>query len=455
LRFAEGYYRESARSATVGAFFITKRLTVPSVGLTCKIQIWDTAGQEQFKPLAPMYYSSAAAAIVCYDPSNAKSLQTLNYWLDELHKNVPAGRIVIALAACKCDLLSAATAGGAGAGAGGNNNVNSATTDNCMTDNCSSANLTASTSTIPVNNTSTNNTAATAAAAAVAEKQAQAAVSLQQVEEMAQQMGAIFVPTSAKTNENVTELFSMVAERVLQFQKQQQTYNKNHHGSSNNASTTTIPVTLGGTNHHHHDGSGSTNANASRNNGMLAKSPKQNQHQTIGHDTNININTNTTASYASTTYPQHVISSQRNHYQHTSTNSSNDLNNISQEEYDEHMHRRSHHHHHHHHHHPNNNHNNSNNNNNFDYSPTRYLSKTSALGMNGGPILTHPPKQQVQQQQPQHYSSDDVQKTASTSNSGGIGIAGFAASATMCGDADYLTCAGLPERDENGKCIIS
>ena len=45
LRFAEGYYREEARSATVGAFFITKRLQVQ--GITCKIQIWDTAGQEQ------------------------------------------------------------------------------------------------------------------------------------------------------------------------------------------------------------------------------------------------------------------------------------------------------------------------------------------------------------------------------------------------------------------------
>ena len=54
LRFAEGYYRESSRNPTVGAFFITKRLTVQ--GMTAKIQIWDTAGQEQFKKLAPMYY---------------------------------------------------------------------------------------------------------------------------------------------------------------------------------------------------------------------------------------------------------------------------------------------------------------------------------------------------------------------------------------------------------------
>ena len=75
LRFAEGYYRESSRNPTVGAFFITKRLTVQ--GMTAKIQIWDTAGQEQFKKLAPMYYKSAAAAIVCYDVTSPKSFETL------------------------------------------------------------------------------------------------------------------------------------------------------------------------------------------------------------------------------------------------------------------------------------------------------------------------------------------------------------------------------------------
>lgn len=102
LRFTEGYYREEARSATVGAFFMTKRLQVS--GLTCKIQIWDTAGQSQFRPMAPMYYKNAAAAIVCYDVTNPSSYQTLRYWLDELHRNIPAGSIVICMAACKCDL---------------------------------------------------------------------------------------------------------------------------------------------------------------------------------------------------------------------------------------------------------------------------------------------------------------------------------------------------------------
>lgn len=102
LRFAEGYYREEARSSTVGAFFITKRLQVQ--GITCKLSIWDTAGQEQFKCMAPMYYRNAAAAIVCYDVTSPSSYKTMRFWVDELHRNIPAGNIVICIAATKTDL---------------------------------------------------------------------------------------------------------------------------------------------------------------------------------------------------------------------------------------------------------------------------------------------------------------------------------------------------------------
>lgn len=105
LRFAEGHYREAAREPTVGAFFITKRIQT-SNGITCKIQIWDTAGQAKFRSMAPMYYRNAAAAIVCYDVTSAQSYRVMKDWLTELHNNVPAGSIVIAIAATKCDILS-------------------------------------------------------------------------------------------------------------------------------------------------------------------------------------------------------------------------------------------------------------------------------------------------------------------------------------------------------------
>lgn len=98
LRFAEGYYK--SRPATIGAFFLTKRLTVHSI--TCKLLIWDTAGQEQYQKLASTYYQNAAAVIVCYDVSNPRSLVRLRGWIDELQGS--ASERVLAIAACKCDL---------------------------------------------------------------------------------------------------------------------------------------------------------------------------------------------------------------------------------------------------------------------------------------------------------------------------------------------------------------
>jgi hypothetical protein len=52
-----------------------------------------------------MYYRNAAAAIVCYDVTSPQSYQTMRFWLDELHRNIPAGSIVICIAATKTDLV--------------------------------------------------------------------------------------------------------------------------------------------------------------------------------------------------------------------------------------------------------------------------------------------------------------------------------------------------------------
>ncbi|CAJ1915189.1 unnamed protein product [Cylindrotheca closterium] len=102
MRFAEGYYRETSRNATVGASFTTKRLTVR--GVTSKIQIWDTSGQDQFKRLASMYYKQAAAAIICYDISSPETFEAVKSWIDELQSKA-TNRIVIGICATKSDLV--------------------------------------------------------------------------------------------------------------------------------------------------------------------------------------------------------------------------------------------------------------------------------------------------------------------------------------------------------------
>jgi Ras-related protein Rab-5C len=151
LRFVEGSYKEE-RTPTVGAFFITKRLQVENI--LCKISIWDTAGQPQFRPLAKMYYAHAAAAILCFSYSSRQSWQVTKFWLEELHRNVPAGNIVLCLCACKSDVSPHV-------------------------------------------------------------------VSSKEAQELAAANGAMLVETSAAKDHNVSQVFSKVAERVLQFQKKE------------------------------------------------------------------------------------------------------------------------------------------------------------------------------------------------------------------------------------------
>jgi small GTP-binding protein len=50
-------------------------------GTAIEIQLWDTAGQEQYRSLAPVYYRSATAAIVVFDLSNRGSFENVSKWI--------------------------------------------------------------------------------------------------------------------------------------------------------------------------------------------------------------------------------------------------------------------------------------------------------------------------------------------------------------------------------------
>lgn len=80
---------------------MSKMITVNSKPL--KFQIWDTAGQEKYHSLAPMYYRGAAAAIIVYDITRANTFKTLKNWVEELQSKGPKD-IAIAIAGNKADL---------------------------------------------------------------------------------------------------------------------------------------------------------------------------------------------------------------------------------------------------------------------------------------------------------------------------------------------------------------
>ena len=68
---------------TIGVEFATKPVPLKTGG-TVRVQIWDTAGQEKYHSLAPMYYRGAQAAIVVYDVTNPDTFARAKTWVKEL-----------------------------------------------------------------------------------------------------------------------------------------------------------------------------------------------------------------------------------------------------------------------------------------------------------------------------------------------------------------------------------
>ncbi|OHT13085.1 small GTP-binding protein [Tritrichomonas foetus] len=85
-RFVQGTFDRNM-PATIGAAFLTKVITTPNGNV--RLQLWDTAGQEKFRSLAPMYYRSAAVAVLVYDITQKQSLDGLEDWAAEIADKAP------------------------------------------------------------------------------------------------------------------------------------------------------------------------------------------------------------------------------------------------------------------------------------------------------------------------------------------------------------------------------
>ena len=57
---------------------------------TVQLDLWDTAGQEQYRSLTKIFYKDAAAAILVYDITRKDSfLELKNYWYDQVKETAP------------------------------------------------------------------------------------------------------------------------------------------------------------------------------------------------------------------------------------------------------------------------------------------------------------------------------------------------------------------------------
>ena len=102
LRFVKNQFNAD-QVTTVGAAFLQSPVPLDDSEDKIQFGIWDTAGSERYKALAPMYYRGAEAAIVVYDITSFESFEGAKAWVREL-KLYGQPNVVVALAANKCDL---------------------------------------------------------------------------------------------------------------------------------------------------------------------------------------------------------------------------------------------------------------------------------------------------------------------------------------------------------------
>lgn len=101
-KWQNGTFDPQRRSTVAAAFF---QKTIVSNGKNIDIQLWDTAGQEEYHSLAPIYFKDAHAALLVYSVTDATSFDRMMQWKNELVM-ARGENIKLIIAANKIDMVS-------------------------------------------------------------------------------------------------------------------------------------------------------------------------------------------------------------------------------------------------------------------------------------------------------------------------------------------------------------
>ena len=104
LRFSKGFFTEDYKM-TIGVDFHVKTISIDTFEgpIKCKLQLWDTGGQERFSSIRPMYYRGSLGTILVFDLTNSASFEHLPGWIEEVRANIKSD-IPVLLVGNKSDL---------------------------------------------------------------------------------------------------------------------------------------------------------------------------------------------------------------------------------------------------------------------------------------------------------------------------------------------------------------
>jgi Ras-related protein Rab-23 len=93
-RFCTGTFSGEYKK-TIGVDFLQKKVFVPSQSETVTMDLWDTAGQEEFDTLTRNYYRGAQACVIVFSTTDRASFVAVEGWKTKVEREVQGLPIVI------------------------------------------------------------------------------------------------------------------------------------------------------------------------------------------------------------------------------------------------------------------------------------------------------------------------------------------------------------------------
>ena len=100
LRFAQNDFK-SEYQLTIGVEFGAKNIDIDNKKY--RLQIWDTAGQENYRSITRAYYKNSVCAILVYDITNRDSFEHITSWIEDCLAQSPK-TVFMVLVGNKSDL---------------------------------------------------------------------------------------------------------------------------------------------------------------------------------------------------------------------------------------------------------------------------------------------------------------------------------------------------------------
>eukprot|EP01029_Cantina_marsupialis_P022224 TRINITY_DN5417_c0_g1_i2.p1 TRINITY_DN5417_c0_g1~~TRINITY_DN5417_c0_g1_i2.p1 ORF type:complete len:208 (+),score=39.85 TRINITY_DN5417_c0_g1_i2:51-626(+) len=99
LRYTRDMFNPS-HEITLGAAFTVKEVNVE--GKQWRINVWDTAGQEQYHSMTQAFFRESKFAVLCFGINDRASYEEIDFWFKLFKSKCPTAEVIVC--ANKCDL---------------------------------------------------------------------------------------------------------------------------------------------------------------------------------------------------------------------------------------------------------------------------------------------------------------------------------------------------------------